>query len=1070
MPNSQAKSFAFKTAVFGLAVSLASPVFAGQVSAGANKKAIVKEEKLVLKTYPFSDPDPVPLIGPIYPYFKFRGYSVTGQDQEWRMVRLENPYIRIMVAPDIGGKIWGALEKSAARYFIYFNNVVKFREIALRGPWTSGGTEFNFGIIGHTPSTATPVDYVFRENSDGSVSCVVGTIDLPSRTQWRVEIRVPRDKAYVETECFWYNPMPLRDSYYHWMTAAADASLDLRFYYPGTNYIGHGGEASTWSQLSGRDVSYYKNNDFDGSKSYHILGELGEYFGGYWEDANFGYGHWAPYSDKPGMKLWVWSLARDGEIWRDLLTDKDNRQYIEPQTGLLYNQAAAGSTFSPFKHMSFDPYSVVRWKEIWFPVKDIGGISAASPYGALNVTVEKETLRFGVCPIQAVDDELTVMVAGEKLFAQRLKLEPMQSFINSVALNNKVGEIVVDFGGGKIRWSSADSAKNKLSRPVESPKDYNWNSAEGLFMAGEELARQRDYDGALKKFEACLVKEPFQARALTRTAEILNRKNEPEKARQSALRVLSVDAYDPAANFIYGVTSRALGKTADAKDGFGWASRSLDYRSAAYTELAEIFMAEQNLARAEDYGRRALDFNKYNVPALELVAAACRRQNERKQAEEALSMLLEVDSLNHFARFEAYLLDRSPELLKAFISMIRNELPHETYLEISSRYLRLGLEEEARWVLEAAPLYPTIDYRLAYLYRDLEAKRSEQYLNRAAAASAQLVFPFRQEDIRVFEWTLAKKNDWKSRYYLGLILWNLGKKSEAGKLLDECGDTPDLPAFYLARANYYEQEGSLSRVLKDISRAVTLDTSDWKAWHALIDAYQKNGLYAEALQSAKSISARYPDNFILAMDTAKGLLETGRYEDCLSLLARTRILPYEGAGEGHALYRRANILLAAESLKLGNAKKAEGLALRAKEWPESLGVGRPYEVDERLEDFVAALAYEKMGDKKKAEEAYQAVAEATMKFRASWGSLHLASAIALKKLGKGSDAIRLVADWRKNRPASDPVPDWGSAVFQDDPDKVQEVLAQMDVGPGAVKYRGDDRNFLLMLNVMGVLK
>ncbi len=52
---------------------------------------------------------------------------------------------------------------------------MKFRNIALRGPWTSGGIEFNFGVIGHTPSTATPVDYVLRENPDGSVSCWVGS-------------------------------------------------------------------------------------------------------------------------------------------------------------------------------------------------------------------------------------------------------------------------------------------------------------------------------------------------------------------------------------------------------------------------------------------------------------------------------------------------------------------------------------------------------------------------------------------------------------------------------------------------------------------------------------------------------------------------------------------------------------------------------------------------------------------------------------------------------------------------------------------------------------------------------
>ena len=66
--------------------------------------------------------------------------------------------------------------------------MAKFRNIAMRGPWTSGGIEFNFGIIGHHPGTGTPADYRLDKLSDGSVMCTVGGIDLPSRTQWRVKI------------------------------------------------------------------------------------------------------------------------------------------------------------------------------------------------------------------------------------------------------------------------------------------------------------------------------------------------------------------------------------------------------------------------------------------------------------------------------------------------------------------------------------------------------------------------------------------------------------------------------------------------------------------------------------------------------------------------------------------------------------------------------------------------------------------------------------------------------------------------------------------------------------------
>ena len=211
--------------------------------------ARIEEKQEVIKTYPFSDPDPVPVIArysqggqgaKFYPYFPFDKYVHTGGiDTPWTVVRMENPYISVAVLPQVGGKVWGATDKSANRDFLYTNHVLKFRQIAMRGPWTSGGIEFNFGIVGHSPSTATPVDYVKRNNPDGSVSCTVGGMDLPSRTRWSVTIRLPKDKAYFETNGAWYNPTPYSQSYYYWSCAAIKTADDLKYIFPGQFQIGH---------------------------------------------------------------------------------------------------------------------------------------------------------------------------------------------------------------------------------------------------------------------------------------------------------------------------------------------------------------------------------------------------------------------------------------------------------------------------------------------------------------------------------------------------------------------------------------------------------------------------------------------------------------------------------------------------------------------------------------------------------------------------------------------------------------------------------------------------------------
>ncbi len=1038
------------------------------LTSAVGQQATVTEGKLVFKTYPFSDPDLVPLIGPIYPYFRFHGYSVAGRDQEWKMVTLENPYIKVLVAPEIGGKVWGAVEKSSGREFIYWNKAVKFREIAMRGPWTSGGIEFNFGLIGHAPTTATPVDYLIKENGDGSVSCIVGAIDLPSRTSWRVNIRVPKDAAYLEAECFWFNPTPLHDSLYHWMTGAEDVGEDLKYSYPGTHYIGHDGREATWPlDGQGRDLSYYRNNTFGSHKSYHILGEYGEAFGGYFEKAGFGYGHWALYDDKPGMKLWVWSLARDGEIWTDLLSDGRTRNYTEPQTGLLYNQAGGDSGLTPFKHIFFAPQSVFRWKEIWFPVKDIGGLVTASPYAALNVTQQDGKLKIGLCPLQSINDELTVRMGGKEIMRRRLVLQPMQTFIQDLDAAGAAGAVTVELGREKLRWTSRDRENNALHRPLAAPADFDWNSAEGLFVAGDELAKQRSYSEALDKYLACLEKEPGHVRALTRAAELYFKRAEYDQAFDFARRALAVDTYDPGANFIYGVASRRLGGLADAKSGFGWAARSMEYRAAAYEQLAELSLGENNLDRAEEYAGRALDYNRFNLDARQVSAIIHRLRQEKAAALEALAGVLAIDPLSHFARFERYLLDPTSSNRQAFVSLIRNELPHETYLELAMSYFNLGLESEAAQILEMSPSYAMVDYWLAYLYREKNAAKSRQHLQWALEGPPDLIFPFRLETIPVLRWAGGQAEHWKTTYYLALVLWNVGRLDEAGSLFAGLANAPDWASFYLARTRLPAAEKDQEKILADIQRAVDLDKTSWRAWRSLTDYQEKNGRFDLALQTSKAVYDLYPDNFALAMDYARALFHSGKHEDCLKILERTTVLAYEGAWEGRDLYRQANLFVAVEALKKGSPRKAGSFVEKARMWPERLGVGKPYEVDERLENFILALAAEKAGNQEEARKYLEAVAADSQKFRAGWSSEHYVSALAMKKLGKDGEAVQLLHDWREARGQADVVAGWAIAKLANNESAAAQALAGLKARPGAAGWDlgTGDRYFPLVLKI-----
>ncbi|HEU4788057.1 MAG TPA: DUF5107 domain-containing protein, partial [Flavobacterium sp.] len=315
--------------------------FIGQFAVAQNSAPTIKVYKKVFTTYPFSDPDPIPKPdSKIYPYYRFDGFTDKPVQKEWKVIELENDYIKLTILPEVGGKVWSAIEKSTGKDFIYNNHVIKFRDIAMRGPWTSGGVEGNYGIIGHTPNCATPVDYVTITREDGSVSCVIGVLDLLTRTSWKLDINLPKDKAYFTTNSFWFNDTAFEQPYYTWMNTGIKAAGNLQFIYPGKNYLGHDGEYNSWpiNKENGKDVSFYNNNNFGGYKSYHVFGKYSDFFGGYWHDEEFGMARYSNHDDKPGKKIWIWGLSQQGMIWEKLLTDTDG-QYVEVQSGRLFNQS-----------------------------------------------------------------------------------------------------------------------------------------------------------------------------------------------------------------------------------------------------------------------------------------------------------------------------------------------------------------------------------------------------------------------------------------------------------------------------------------------------------------------------------------------------------------------------------------------------------------------------------------------------------------------------------------------------------------------------------------------------------
>lgn len=1018
------------------------------------QKASITIETRDILTYPYSDPNPVPILterrDEIFPYHSFNGYSLKGQMEKWKVVKLENDYIEVWVLPTDGGKVWGAIEKATGKEFIYRNEVMKYRNISMRGPWTSGGIELNFGYIGHNPSTCVPVDYKTVENPDGSVSCFVGSLDLPSRTKWCVEIRVPKDRAYFETRTFWNNPTPLNQSYYNWMTGAAKVTDDLEFFYPGNQEIGHGGEHGLWPvNEDGRNVALYKNNNFESSKSYHVVGEFNDFMGGYYHNSDFGYGHWALYEEMPGHKLWLWSLARDGGIWEDLLTDTDG-QYMEFQAGRLHNQYGGSSNKTPISQIPFTPGLTDTWREIWFPVKEIGGISDVSPMGALYAKAEEDKLNFGINSFSFAQAAVTIKSGGKELFREERKFKPMDVFKSSIPLAaGSDYEITVE--GMDLKYNPAK--RNYLSRPFISKMPTDKVTPSSVYQEGMELKENRNYRGAKELLLKCLQMDPLYTDAMAALAEVYYRSCLYDSSLYYSNRALQMDTYHPSANYFAGLAYKAKENLIDAVESLGWAARSIGLRSAAYSQMAGIEMQLGDRPLTEHYAKLSLDFERNNFNALEILAVMYRKSGETALADECLKTISSVDPLSHFADFERLLLHPSAENESLFRSTITNEMPYQTFLELAMIYFDLGLKEDALLVLDKAPSQPLITIWKAYL------KNDPAMLTEVAAASPAFVFPYRTETVSALTWALSKNNNWKFKYYLALNYAAIQRDSESMDLLRSCAQEPDYAPFYLTRASLLRPKDD-NQVLADLQSAQRLTPDDWRTAVRLMDYYEGHNDNKTALAIATTTFKKYRENSTVAIRYAQTLINNGQYAASTKTLESLNILPNEGARQGKEVFEQSCLLLATDLMKKKKFGEAVKMIDKSKTWPENLGVGKPYDVDTRIQDYMKIKCLEKLNRKGEAGDLRKSVVEYTSQRPESLSFGTLAALNLLKEQGETGAVNDLVQKISSSSRAGSPVAKLMIAAAKND----QAAISELE------KRLVNDRDYQVLKRLEEILK
>ena len=326
-----------------------------------------------------------------------------------------------------------------------------------------------------------------------------------------------------------------------------------------------------------------------------------------------------------------------------------------------------------------------------------------------------------------------------------------------------------------------------------------------------------------------------------------------------------------------------------------------------------------------------------------------------------------------------------------------NEFPSESLLGLALQYLNLGLEKEALILLDQDQENTKNMLWKAFLLRNTDTSKSKSLLEIIAKNTVDFVSPYRRETLTVLEWAIQQSENWKFKYYLAQNYLAVGQIEKGKSLLKALDNEPDSAVFYRFRAKMTGDNSATGS--QDLSKALEMQPKDWKVWEENIQFYLKNTDYDKAYELSKKAYSKFPKNYNIGLAHAKALLNTNRFENVLTILGDIQVLPYEHASESREIYERAHLAVAKSYLEKKNYKKAIPVLEEVKKWPENIGVGKPYNPDERAQDYLMAIALEKMGETEKSKVILDGIVEYSQNHLELNSFTHLYGILAMKKSG-----------------------------------------------------------------------
>ncbi|QNF33773.1 DUF5107 domain-containing protein [Adhaeribacter swui] len=966
------------------------------------------EEKVTIPTYGIGQPDKNPMFfekrvyqgssGVVYPNPVIEKIFDEKQDQEYHALFLENKFLKIMILPELGGRVQMAYDKIKQRHFIYYNQVIKPALVGLTGPWISGGIEFNWPQH-HRPSTFEPVDFKLEENPDGSKTVWVNEVERMFHTKGMAGFTLYPDKAYLEIKAKLFNRSALPQTFLWW----ANPAVKVNDYYqsvfpPDVNAVfDHGKrDVSTFPIATGTyykvdyspgtDISMYKNIPVP--TSYMAINSDYDFVGGYEHDTQAGVLHVANHHVSPGKKQWTWGHSDFGQAWDRNLTDEDG-PYIELMTGVFTDNQPDFSWLMPYEEKSFTQY--------FLPYRELGVVKNATKDLLVSIANAESSIQVKVFATSGQKQLQLEVRYKEQNWEETISLSPEEVYTKELLVGEDFREeelfLAIYAASGKelIRYEPAKNKKNAIPEPAKPallPDEIDSN--EQLFLTGQHLEQYRHATySPVPYYQKALEREPGDIRNNNALGLWYLRRGQFAKSEAFFRKAIATGTQlnpnpnDSEPYYNLGLCLYYLDRSDEAYEAFYKATWSNAWKDTGYFSVARIDLRRGNYEDALQHSNLALERNVNNSKAYVIKAAALRYLGKTEEALIVCEEALKRDGFNLGALFEKIQIFKKTNQLadaeqcqKELLDLSRGYA--QNFIEYALDYAAAGLFQEATELVSLAvkedATNPMVFYCLgAFTYYLNQETEALAYFKKAAQSNPYLCFPNRLDEIKIL--TLAIKvnpTDAMAPYYLGNLFYDKRQYDEAISYWEQSVTlNPDFPtALRNLGIAYFNKQNNPEAALTCFEKAFALDKTDARVLMELDQLYKR--LNCDPQQRLQFLeenweTAQQRDDLYLEVIAACNFL--GQYEKAFELLSRRQFHPWEG-GEGKVSGQYTYCLIQMAKQKITQVEFSEAITLleKAQVYPHNLGEGKLFGAQENDIFYFLGCAYEGLKQEDKAQE------------------------------------------------------------------------------------------------------